>query len=131
LLRSGWKPKRTVVFASWDAEEEGLMGSTEWGEQHESELANAVAYFNVDVAVSGPNFGASAVPSLRQFIRDIAKSVPSPKGGNVYDVWLKSGEKFNPPTSAPIPDATGPVVAGAKSTGTASDVSVGELGSGS
>ena len=53
LLKSGWKPKRTIVFGSWDGEEEGLIGSTEWGEQHETELANAVAYFNMDVAVSG------------------------------------------------------------------------------
>ena len=53
LLKSGWKPKRTIVFGSWDGEEEGLIGSTEWGEQHESDLANAAAYFNVDVAVSG------------------------------------------------------------------------------
>ena len=52
LLKSGWKPKRTVVFGSWDAEEEGLIGSTEWAEQHESDLARASAYFNMDVAVS-------------------------------------------------------------------------------
>ena len=57
------------------------MGSTEWAEQHEAELANAVAYFNMDVAVSGPKFGASAVPSLKQFLRDVTKAVPSPKGG--------------------------------------------------
>ena len=53
LLKSGWKPKRTIVFCSWDGEEEGLMGSTEWVEQHEAELRHAPAYFNVDVAVSG------------------------------------------------------------------------------
>src|SRR6202166_3880986 len=73
LLKSGWKPKRTIIFASWDGEEEGLIGSTEWAEQHESELAQAPAYFNMDVAVSGPRFGASAVPSLKQFLRDVAK----------------------------------------------------------
>jgi len=59
LLKSGWKPKRTMIFASWDGEEEGLMGSTEWRSSYESELANAPAYFNMDVAVSGPKFGAS------------------------------------------------------------------------
>ncbi len=74
LLKSGWKPKRTLIFCSWDGEEEGLMGSTEWVEQHEADLRNAVGYFNVDVAVSGPKFGASAVPSLKQFVRDITKS---------------------------------------------------------
>ena len=87
LLKRGWKPERTIVFASWDAEEEGLIGSTEWGEEHEKDLAHAVAYFNMDVAVSGPNFGASAVPSLKGFVRDVTKVVPSPKGGMLYDVW--------------------------------------------
>src|SRR5205823_8954834 len=67
LLKSGWKPKRTLVIGSWDAEEFGLIGSTEWGEQHASDLANAAAYFNMDVAVSGPKFAASSVPSLKQF----------------------------------------------------------------
>ena len=90
LLKSGWKPKRSIVVCSWDAEELGLMGSTEWGEQHPSELANAAAYFNMDVAVSGPKFGASSVPSLKQFIRDVAKMVPSPRGGTVYEVWRKA-----------------------------------------
>src|ERR1035441_758084 len=54
LLKQGWRPKRTMVFCSWDAEEEGLIGSTEWVEQHAKMLENAVIYINVDVAVSGP-----------------------------------------------------------------------------
>ncbi len=63
LLKDGWKPKRSIVFCSWDAEEEGLIGSTEWVEQHAKELEHAVAYFNVDVAVSGPELlcGGSAL----------------------------------------------------------------------
>jgi len=97
LLRSGWRPKRTLVFASWDAEEMGLIGSTEWGEDHARDLANAAAYLNVDVAVSGPKFGAAAVPSLKQFLREIAKVVPSPQGGTVYDNWKKtSQQEFRP-----------------------------------
>src|SRR5579862_6307293 len=87
LLKSGWKPRRTIVLGSWDAEEEGLIGSTEWGEQHDSELASAAGYFNMDVAVSGPKFGASSVPSLKRFLREITKTIPSPKGGTVYDEW--------------------------------------------
>jgi N-acetylated-alpha-linked acidic dipeptidase len=90
LLKRGWKPERTIIFASWDAEEEGLIGSTEFGEEHEKDLAHAVAYFNLDVAVTGPNFGASAVPSLKGFVRDVTKVVPSPKGGMLYDVWKES-----------------------------------------
>jgi len=90
LLKTGWKPKRTIFFCSWDAEEWGLIGSTEWAEDHADQLAHAVAYFNTDVGVSGPNFDASAVPSLKDFVRDITKEVPSPKGGNVYEQWKKT-----------------------------------------
>ena len=88
LLQSGWKPKRTLIFASWDGEEEGLLGSTEWAEDHAEMLAHAAAYFNVDVAVSGPTFDAQAVPSLKPFVVNIAREVPSPLGGTVYDAWL-------------------------------------------
>ena len=91
LLKSGWKPKRTLIFCSWDGEEEGLMGSTEWVEQHEADLRNAVAYFNVDVAVSGPKFGASAVPSLKQFVRDITKICAQPKGRHCVRRLAKVG----------------------------------------
>jgi N-acetylated-alpha-linked acidic dipeptidase len=87
LLKQGWKPKRTIVIGSWDAEEEGLIGSTEWAEDNANRLTHAVAYFNTDVGVSGSEFKASAVPSLKQFVREIARQVPSPKGGTVYDQW--------------------------------------------
>ncbi len=90
LLQSGWKPKRTLIFASWDGEEEGLLGSTEWTEDHAAMLAHAVAYFNVDVGVSGPTFDAQAVPSLKAFVVNITKEVPSPLGGSVYDAWLQN-----------------------------------------
>jgi N-acetylated-alpha-linked acidic dipeptidase len=87
LLKQGWKPQRTVVICSWDAEEEGLIGSTEWAEQQEKVLAHAVAYFNTDIGVAGPDFDAAAVPSLKQFVREVTKEVPSPKGGTVYEQW--------------------------------------------
>lgn len=92
LLKQGWRPKRTIVIGSWDAEEEGLVGSTEWTELHAKELAHAAAYFNTDVGVSGPNFDAAAVPSLKEFVRDVARQVPSPAGGTVYEQWRKSDE---------------------------------------
>lgn len=87
LLKQGWRPRRTIIFASWDGEEEGLIGSTEWTEEHASELAHAVAYFNMDIGVSGPDFEAEAVPSLKQFVRDVTMQVPSPDGGTVYEQW--------------------------------------------
>ncbi|HEY0796408.1 MAG TPA: M28 family metallopeptidase [Acidisarcina sp.] len=122
LLHQGWKPKRRIVFASWDAEEEGLIGSTEWVEAHENHLKNAVAYFNTDVGVSGPNFNASAVPSLKNFVREVTKEVPSPKGGTVYSQWKASEaeEKMRP--SGSIRE---------KPAAPQNDVEVGDLGSGS
>jgi N-acetylated-alpha-linked acidic dipeptidase len=129
VLKSGWKPNRTIIFGSWDGEEEGLVGSTEWGEQHETELANAVAYFNMDVAVSGAAFGASSVPSLKNFLSDVTKAVPSPKGGTVYDVWKKANQPGA--QSAPSPtDAIGDSRRTPAAQGKL-DVPVGDLGSGS
>jgi N-acetylated-alpha-linked acidic dipeptidase len=93
LLQQGWKPKRTIVVASWDAEEEGLIGSTEWVESHMAQLRHAVAYFNTDVGVAGPEFTAAAVPSLQQFVREVTRQVPSPKGGTVYTQWLKDQQE--------------------------------------
>lgn len=130
LLKTGWRPKRTIVFGSWDAEEEGLMGSTEWVEQHANELSNAAAYFNMDVAVSGPRFGASAVPSLKAFVREATRAVPSPDGGSMYDVWQKAEhkaemERAENPISGPGTNRTAP---NAK---VKEDLPVGDLGSGS
>ena len=128
LLKSGWKPKRTVVIGSWDAEEEGLIGSTEWGEDHARELGSAAAYFNMDVAVSGPKFGASGVPSLKQFIREIASVVPSPQGGTVYDAWKKSSQ---PSAEGFHPQETSSSTYRPPAAQVAGDVPVGDLGSGS
>jgi N-acetylated-alpha-linked acidic dipeptidase len=114
LTKQGWQPKRTIVFASWDAEEEGLIGSTEWVEQNAQALEHAVAYFNTDVAVAGADFSASAVPSLKQFLRELTRSVPSPLGGTVYQQWrIKSAGASNAP---PTPGE---------------EIHVGDLGSGS
>jgi N-acetylated-alpha-linked acidic dipeptidase len=79
LKKSGWKPARTILFASWDAEEFTLTSSTEWGEQHASWLRDkAVAYLNVDSAASGPNLSIAAVPALNGAIEDVARVVRDP-----------------------------------------------------
>ena len=79
LLRQGMRPKRTIVFASWDAEEFTLTSSTEWGEQYADDLRRrAVAYINVDSSASGPNFTSTAVPSLNQFVAEAARDVRVP-----------------------------------------------------
>lgn len=92
LLKEGWKPRRTIILCSWDAEEYGLIGSVEWAEQHAAELkSNAVAYLNLDVAVSGPSFSASSVPSLWKLIRATTHDVKDPKTGtSVYAQWQQS-----------------------------------------
>ena len=90
LLKKGWKPKRTILLGSWDAEEQGLIGSTEWVEQHAAEMQRTVAYLNVDEAAAGPSFNAGTVPSLYRFIREAAAEVPSPAGGSVLDRWRES-----------------------------------------
>jgi N-acetylated-alpha-linked acidic dipeptidase len=80
LKAGGWRPRRSIVFASWDAEEFTLTSSTEWGEQHADALREgAVAYLNVDSAASGPRFAASAVPALNQVLAEAAGLVLDPE----------------------------------------------------
>jgi len=82
LARDGWRPKRSILFASWDAEEFALTSSTEWGEQHAARLGDgAVAYLNVDSAASGPAFTAAAVPALNRLIFEVAHAVRDPASG--------------------------------------------------
>jgi len=90
-VKAGKRPKRTIVFATWDAEEWGLLGSTEYVEDDSLRLSkSAVAYLNQDDIAQGPNFSAGGSPSLRALLRDVAKEVPDPSHqGSVYDVWRK------------------------------------------
>jgi N-acetylated-alpha-linked acidic dipeptidase len=91
-VKLGMRPKRTIVFATWDAEEWGLIGSVEYVEDDSLRLTkDAVAYFNQDVAAQGPRFNGGGSPSLRQTIRDIARDVPDPNGhGSVYAEWRRA-----------------------------------------
>jgi len=90
-VKAGRRPRRTIVFATWDAEEWGLIGSTEYVEEDSLRLSrHAVAYLNQDDIAQGPNFGGGGSPSLRALLRDVAKHVPDPgHQGSVYDVWRK------------------------------------------
>jgi N-acetylated-alpha-linked acidic dipeptidase len=117
LARQGARPQRTIVFASWDAEEFTLTSSTEWGEQHEDDLAaHAVAYINVDSSTSGPSFTASAVPSLNRLITEAAEAVTDPATGQ---------------TIAAATRAAGPRAGSALPTAGGSDLVSNRLGSGS
>lgn len=82
LARRGFRPRRTLVFGSWDAEEWTLTGSTEYGEEMRDDLAaNGVACLNVDHAANGPDFQATTVPTLRRFITEVLRDVPDPGSG--------------------------------------------------
>ena len=88
LVKNGWKPKRTIVFAAWDAEEPGLIGSTEWVELHAEELQNkAAVYINTDS--NGRGFlGMGGSHTLEKFINEVAKSVPDPE--TKMNVWERA-----------------------------------------
>jgi N-acetylated-alpha-linked acidic dipeptidase len=92
LHKRGWVPDRSIVFAFWDAEEFGLVGSTEYAESFERQLREkAVAYINTDLFMRG-HFGGGGTPSLRDFLVQVAKDVPGLDGkGSVYDDW-RAGE---------------------------------------
>ncbi len=80
LLKNGWKPKRTIILASWDGEEWGLLGSTEWAEKHQAELATkGVVYINSDSTGKGW-LGMSGSHSLQAFINEVARDIPDPRG---------------------------------------------------
>lgn len=89
LTQAGWKPRRTLVFAGWDAEEPGLLGSTEWVEDHAETLsAKVVAYVNSDSNARG-FFSAGGSHSLERLVNEVARDVPEPKtGGSVADRLL-------------------------------------------
>jgi N-acetylated-alpha-linked acidic dipeptidase len=121
LVRSGMRPKRTLVFANWDAEEFSLTGSTEWGEQWADELSEtAVAYLNVDSAASGSQFSAGAVPALNRAIIEVARDTRDPASGRpLLEAWMESKE------SGPTEAVSGNLTASGK------DLVANRLGSGS
>ena len=98
LSKNGWIPDRSIIFAFWDAEEPGLVGSTEYAEAFERELREkAVAYINTDLFMRGHFFGGGT-PSLREFLVQIAKDVPGVDGhGSVYDDWRITSWQKQPP----------------------------------
>ena len=81
LVKSGWRPQRTLVYASWDGEEPGLLGSTEWAEQHAAELqSKAVLYLNSDTNTRG-FLAAGGSHSLQHLVNEVARGVRDPETG--------------------------------------------------
>jgi N-acetylated-alpha-linked acidic dipeptidase len=98
MMKKGWKPRRSVLFVSWDGEEPGLLGSTEWVEDLQNELrTKAAVYINRDAGAGGPFFSGSAVHSLTPFLHDLAQSIEIEPGKTVYDRWLERAREQSPP----------------------------------
>ncbi len=94
LAKQGIRPDRTILFLSWDGEETSFAGSAEWSEQFEHELGQkAVAYLNVDVGVSGPDFEGNSVGSFAPLLVDASRNLKDPTGQSLYDVWHSSRAK--------------------------------------
>ncbi|XP_046440416.1 glutamate carboxypeptidase 2-like [Daphnia pulex] len=110
-MQSGWRPRRTLMFCGWGAEEYGMIGSYEWAEEHAKVLIQrAVAYINVDSAMEGNyTLKSQTVPSLYSAIREAAKVVPNPNPAEVeagrktvFDTWLWANPDLNNPTQPRI-----------------------------
>jgi len=114
LKQRGIRPRRTLVVCSWDGEEYGLTGSTEWGEQFAGDLKNKlVAYLNVDSSVSGAattagpeglSFSPSAVASLAPMLVETSKDVRAPSGKSLYEAW-RATRKRNSKAATPPSDS--------------------------
>src|SRR5450432_2298795 len=88
LLKQGWKPKRTVILAAWDGEEPGLLGSTEWAEEHADDLrAHAVAYINSDVSGRG-YLDIEGSHSLEKFSNEVSRDIVDPE--TKLSVWKRN-----------------------------------------
>ncbi|HEY5061301.1 MAG TPA: transferrin receptor-like dimerization domain-containing protein, partial [Gemmatimonadaceae bacterium] len=115
IYRQGWRPRRTIVYAAWDGEEPGLLGSTEWAETHAGELtAHAVAYLNSDTNDRGL-LGMEGSHTLEHLVNEVAKDVPDPETG--ASAWRR--------------DQAESVVSGTTDARGSGDLAIGALGSGS
>jgi len=94
--REGMRPDRTLVFAHWAAEEEGILGSVEWVEAHRDDLArNGVSYLNLDMAAMGTDLRGSSSPSLQTVIAEATRNVPKAREPEVtvYDDWTRRSDR--------------------------------------
>ncbi|XP_007439861.1 N-acetylated-alpha-linked acidic dipeptidase 2-like, partial [Python bivittatus] len=95
MMEKGWRPRRTIIFASWDAEEFGLLGSTEWAEENSKILqTRAVAYINTDSSIEGNyTLRVDCTPLLNQLVYNLTKEISSPDEGyggkSLYESWLE------------------------------------------
>jgi N-acetylated-alpha-linked acidic dipeptidase len=95
LKKEGFAPKRSILIGHWDAEEHGVIGSSEWVEHLQKDLkAKGIAYMNFDGGVSGKNFGASSAPTLKKLLLETSKKVDYPyTEQNLFEFWKKEGQQ--------------------------------------
>lgn len=119
LLKQGWRPKRTIIYAAWDGEEPGLLGSTEWAETHADDLAkHAVAYLNSDTNGRG-YLGVSGSHVLEKFINGVARDITDPETGATVERRMRARAVQNAS------------IATRKDVRSRADLHIGALGSGS
>lgn len=125
LFKQGWRPRRTLVYTSWDGEEPGLLGSTEWAEQHASELkAKAIMYINSDT--NGRGFiSAEGSHAVQHFLSEVARDVKDPETGASVLTRSLAERRVASFDGASQPDSA------ARGSSTAGDLQLGALGSGS
>ncbi len=127
LAKTGWRPDRTIIYASWDGEEPGLLGSTEWAETHAKDLqSHAVVYINTDASQRGL-LGAEASYGLRALVDDVAADVRDPETG----VSVRERALAKLQVDALAPDASAELKAQAKRAAGGGDLPLDNLGSGS
>jgi N-acetylated-alpha-linked acidic dipeptidase len=120
LRKQGWRPRRTIIYCAWDGEEPGLLGSTEWAEEHAAELeGKAVAYLNSDANGRGYLFAAGSA-TLEQFINGVARDIEDPEKNMA--VWKR--EQLRRISEAATPEAR-------QEARERADLRLGALGSGS
>ncbi len=105
MAQGGWRPSRTISFAFWDAEEFGLVGSTEYAEDQRARLQEQlIMYVNIDMYMKG-RFDPGGVPSLAAFVADVAKDVPE-GASTVYERWQASELARTPAARRPADAAS-------------------------
>jgi N-acetylated-alpha-linked acidic dipeptidase len=133
LLKSGWKPRRTLVYASWDGEEAGLLGSTEWAEAHAAELQKkAVLYINSDTNTRG-FLHPEGSHSLQHLLNDVARTVKDPETGQSSQVRLRARQRVDGYEKDPTDerDVAEEKAREARLAAAGGDLAIGALGSGS
>ena len=126
LLRTGWRPRRTLIYASWDGEEPGMLGSTEWAETHAEELQrHAVMYLNSDVIERG-FLDAEGSPSLDRLVNEASDGIRDPETGKTVLERLRAALRADA-----YSDSGDKVQKLAEAAASGADVPMGVLGAGS